>query len=291
MNPLRQMSLFARVVEAGSISAAADQLELSKSVISQHLKLLEQELGVVLLKRTTRRQYLTEEGQIFYQRCRELNQVAEEAWSEVKNSHETLSGRVRLTAPDALMSPVIAPLIAELIKQYPELRPELIASDEQLDLMQQNIDLAIRVGHSPASQLRQRRIGQFKDVLCAAPSFLADKQDSALEDLPYIANSWQGVEINHRLKSDKGETKELNYRPTCRASSLHLCRTLLESGTGIGILPDFIFQHSQQQGLLVEVLPDYSLPEIPVYALHSFQGKAPKTVELLIEKISTALNA
>ena len=185
MNQLRQMSLFARVVEAGSISAAAAQLELSKSVVSQHLKALEQELGVVLLKRTTRRQHLTEAGQTFYERCRALNQVAEEAWAEVQQRTGELKGRIRLTAPDALMAPLIAPLVAELLKVSPGLQPELIASDAQLDLMQQQIDLAIRVGESPDSQLRQRRIGEFRDVLCAAPSLITSNADCHPDTLPY----------------------------------------------------------------------------------------------------------
>jgi len=289
MNSLRQMSLFARIVEAGSISAAAEQLDLSKSVVSQHLKLLEQELGVVLLKRTTRRQYLTEEGQLFYERCREINRIAEDAHAEVRNSHDALSGRIRLTAPDALMAPLIAPLVSRLLRQYPGLRPELIASDEQLDLMQQHIDLAIRAGQSPSSQLRQRRIGHFRDVLCAAPQLLSEHHEKGIEALPYVANTWQGNQITHQLENSEQQTQQLSYRPVCRANSLHLCRTLLESGAGTGILPDFIFRQSQQQGLLTEVLPGYQLPEVPVYAIHSFQGKAPRVVELLIEQIGQRL--
>jgi len=286
MNPLRQMSLFAKVVEAGSISAAADQLELSKSVVSQHLKNLETELGVMLLKRTTRRQQLTEVGQQFYQRCRELNRIAEDAWAEAQSHNQALAGRIRLTAPEALMAPLIAPLIGQLVTRYPALQPELIASDKQLDLMQQHIDLAIRVGSSASSQLRQRRIGQFRDVLCVAPQLL----EKDAETLPYVANTWQGNRIEHRLLNAGGEEIHLSYRPASRANSLQLCRTLLESGAGVGILPDFIFQQSQQQGRLVELLPGYQLAPVPVYALHSFAGNPPRSVELLIEQISARLN-
>ncbi|WP_027858118.1 LysR family transcriptional regulator [Marinobacterium jannaschii] len=286
MNQLRQMSLFARVVEAGSISAAAGQLELSKSVVSQHLKNLEAELGVMLLKRTTRRQHLTAAGEQFYQRCRELNRIAEEAWTEVQSQHKTVGGPIRLTAPDALMTSLIAPLVGQLVTQHPALRPELIASDAHLDLMQQQIDLAIRVGSSASSQLRQRRIGQFRDVLCVAPQL----QERGAEALPYVANTWQGTRIEHRLVNAEGEEHCLSYRPSSRANSLQLCRTLLESGAGVGILPDFIFQQSLQQGLLVELLPGFQLSPVPVYALHTFAGNPPLSVELLIEQISQRLN-
>ncbi|MCV6610455.1 MAG: LysR family transcriptional regulator [Amphritea sp.] len=291
MNQLRQMSLFARIVEAGSISAAAAQLELSKSVVSQHLKALEQELGVVLLKRTTRRQHLTEAGQTFYERCRALNQVADEAWAEVQQRTGELKGRIRLTAPDALMAPLIAPLVAELLKVSPGLQPELITSDAQLDLMQQQIDLAIRVGESPDSQLRQRRIGEFRDVLCAAPSLITLNADCHPDTLPYIANTWQGHRIEHQLSRTDGDVRALDYTPSAKANSLHLCRILLESGAGVGILPDFIFQECARQGLLVELLPEYQLPAVPVYAVHSFQGTPPRAVTLLIEQISDRLNS
>ncbi len=279
------MSLFARVVEAGSISAAADQLDLSKSVVSQHLKLLEQELGVLLLKRTTRRQYLTEAGETFYEHCHELNQVAETAWTEIQNHTGVLSGRVRVTAPDALMAPLIAPLVGQLMEQYPGLRPELITSDQQLDLMQEQIDLAIRVGDSPSSQLKQRRIGQFRDVLCIAAE-LAGREP---ESLPYIANSWQGNRIEHHLKDAQGVEITLSYQPTGRVNSVQLCRTLLEVGAGVGILPDFVFHDCQRQAKLVELLPGTQLPEVPVYGVHTFQSSPPPVVKLLTDQISALL--
>lgn len=154
MNRLRQMSIFAHIVEQGSVSTAADKLELSKSVVSQHLKMLEQELGITLLKRTTRRQSLTEIGEQFYQSCKNINLIADTAWDNTRQHQTEPSGRIRITAPHALMDTLIAPVIADLIKLYPKLRPELINDDQRLDFMQHDIDLAIRVGHSPDSTLK-----------------------------------------------------------------------------------------------------------------------------------------
>jgi len=286
MNQLRNMSLFARVVEAGSISAAAEQLDLSKSVVSQHLKLLEQELGTVLLKRTTRRQHLTQAGEDFYQRCRELNQIADLAWSEAQQQNESLSGRIRITAPDALMGSLVAPVVAELITDHPNLQPELITSDQQLDLMSEQIDLAIRVGESPASQLKQKRIGSFRDVLCIAPKW----RDQPLEQVPYVANTWQGRKIHHQLKNAQGEILELNYQTASRANTLSTCQILLKAGAGIGLLPDFIFQNNLKNKELQQAAKGYQLPEVNVYALHSFQGRAPKAIEILVERIAEKLN-
>ena len=286
MNQLRNMSLFARVVEAGSISAAAEQLDLSKSVVSQHLKLLEQELGTVLLKRTTRRQHLTQAGEDFYQRCRELNQIVDLAWSEAQQQNESLSGRIRITAPDALMGSLVAPIVATLLTENPELQPELITSDQQLDLMSEQIDLAIRVGESPSSQLRQKRIGSFRDILCISPRW----KDHPLEQIPYVANTWQGRKIHHQLKNANGESLNLDYQASSRANTLSTCQILLKAGAGIGLLPDFIFEKSATYNELLPAKPDYQLPEVNVYALHSFQGKAPKAVEILTAEIGKKLN-
>ena len=124
MNQLRHMAVFAHIVETGSITATAELLQLSKSVISQHLKTLEENLGVTLLKRTTRRQSLTSAGQDFYQHCKTLNQIADEAWLQAQEVLDVPKGNVRITAPYALMETLIAPAIAPLIEQYPLLQPE-----------------------------------------------------------------------------------------------------------------------------------------------------------------------
>lgn len=135
-------------------------------MVSQHLKTLESELGTTLLIRTTRRQHLTDVGQLFYQRCREMNEVIDSAWDLVRSYQAEPQGRVTITAPDALMNALVAPAIAAAMSRYPKLRAELISSDEQLSLSADTIDLAIRVGSSAASTLKQRGIGSFRDQLC-----------------------------------------------------------------------------------------------------------------------------
>ena len=130
MNRLRQMSIFAHIVEQGSVSAAANKLELSKSVLSQHLKALEQELGVVLIKRTTRRQMLTTAGEAFYQSCRDINNIASLAWEHAQEFQLEPIGRFRISAPTALMDILVTPVVAKLMKRYPKLKPELIRTNE-----------------------------------------------------------------------------------------------------------------------------------------------------------------
>ncbi|RDE19169.1 LysR family transcriptional regulator [Motiliproteus coralliicola] len=281
MNQLRPMAVFARIVESGSITAAADSLQLSKSVVSQHLKSLEKELGVTLLKRTTRRQNLTSAGEAFYQHCREINRLAEQAWQQAREEQEIPKGKLRITAPHALMGPLVAPTVATLIRRYPLLQPELISSDRHLDLAAENIDLAIRVGPSQDSRIRQRRIGQFRDVLCASQQLLSTEP---LSQLDYIANTWQREQIDHQLVDEQGNPKHYHAQARCRADSFDACLALLESGAGIGLIPDF--KLDQHRPRLAELFPGYRLPLNPVYALHTFERQLPLSVQLCIEEIA-----
>ncbi|MFA0439569.1 transcriptional regulator [Vibrio sp. 10N.286.49.C2] len=286
MNQLRQMSVFAHIVEAGSISGAADALDLSKSVVSQHLKALELELGLTLLKRTTRRQVLTSAGEHFYHRCKSLNEIANSAWTEAQQRKEVPQGRVRITAPNALMETLITPVIGRLIQQYPLLEPELVSSDDQLDFYEHNIDLAIRVGQSKDSNLKQRRLGEFRDVLCGVPSILSDTD---LVDLNYISNSWQGRKIHHVFRNQQGDEKEYHQEARCLTNSFHSCLSLVKSGAGIGLIPDFYLPFVEPS--LVEILPDYQLPPNTIYALNPFVQHVPMSVNVCIKAIEEQLRA
>ncbi|WP_064603383.1 LysR family transcriptional regulator [Photobacterium sp. J15] len=301
MNYLRHMAVFAKVVEQGSISAAAEELSLSKSVISQHLKVLEQELGIMLLNRTTRRQTLTPAGAAFYEKCQQMNQLAQEAWEGARESQLTPTGSVTITAPHALMGSIVAPAIGELVSVYPAIIPHLVAEDGRLDIIEHGIDLAIRVGDSVSSSYRQRRIGQFRDVLCAAPEYLSQFEDefsfseNLSEDLSvcdYVANAWQGKYVIHHLHySTQNDPVTLMLHPTRFADSLPTTVALIETGAGLGIVPEFIFHQREEAGALTEVIPGSYLSPNPVYATHAFNHSTPLLVRLCIEAIESRLSS
>ena len=284
MNKLRQMSIFAHIVEQGSVSAAAAKLDLSKSVVSQHLKKLEQELGSALLKRTTRRQTLTPMGERFYLSCKDLNSLADSAWEVAQAEQGEPQGRIRITAPNALMDVLVAPVIAELMKTYPKLQPELLSDDKRLDFMNNDIDLAIRVGSSPDSTLKQKRLGGFRDQLCG----VAEMQNRQVSELPYVANAWQGKHIEHHFISDTVENISLHKRANCVTNSIHSCVALIKAGAGVGVLPDFYLR--QIGGDLVNLLPDHQLPINTVYALTPYSRHTPPAVSLCIQALETRLS-
>jgi len=285
MNQLRHMSVFAHIVETGSITAAAEALQLSKSVVSQHLKALEQALGVTLLKRTTRRQTLTAAGKDFFAHCKELNTIADNAWLQAQEVLEVPKGDIRITAPSALMETLVAPAISLLMPQYPLLKPQLISNDHQLDLVNENIDLAIRVGQSRDSAIKQRRIGEFKDVLCSNQPALKQGQNHL--DAAYIANAWQGNQIDHVFKDNIGKELHFKTQARCRANSFYTCLTLIKSGAGIGLIPDF--KLASINPALHEVFPHYQLPVNPVYALYTYDKQLPLSLKVCLAAIEEQL--
>lgn len=286
MNQLRYMSVFAHVVEQGSITAAAEHLQLSKSVISQHLKGLEDELGVVLLKRTTRRQSLTAAGKTFYASCRELNNVADLAWQAARDTLVEPQGTVRITASDALMGALVAPAIASILRQHPKLDVELISNDQQVAIASGDIDLAIRVGASETSNLKQRRIGGFRDVLCAAPELLAQSVD---QQSLYIANVWQGKDIQHHFQSKQtDECFDFTPNRQCKVDSFYTSIALMKEGAGIGLVPDFLLRESTDA--LVEVFEQFQLAPNPVYVLHPYNHSLPLSVSVCLQAIEGKLS-
>ncbi|MBY7732108.1 LysR family transcriptional regulator [Vibrio splendidus] len=284
MNRLRQMSVFAHIVEEGSVSRAADKLDLSKSVVSQHLKALEKELDVCLLKRTTRRQNLTEMGERFYIKCKDLNLIAESAWDLAQDFQLDPQGRIRITAPHALMDSLVAPVVAELMQKYPRLKPELISDDRHLDFMEHDIDLAVRVGRSKDSNLKQKRLGSFRDVLCGTRDMkLKDIQDQA-----YIGNSWQGKRISHEFSNPAGESFVFAKEVNCSTNSFHSCLSMIRSGAGIGVIPDFYL--TQLIPDVINLIPDMDLPMNTIYALNPFLTNTPIAVTHCIAALQAKLN-
>lgn len=274
------MSVFAHIIDTGSISAAAEHLNISKSVISQHLKTLERELGVCLLKRTTRRQQLTSAGQTFYHQCKALNQIANNAWLEAQQATETPKGTLNITASNALMETLITPVIGELVKLYPLLTPRLVCSDEHVNFFDDNIDLAIRVGSSDDSSLIQQKIGEFHDVLCGNPTLISQNKR---ETIPYIANAWQGQKIEHHFISKTAASFNFQSKVQCSANSFHSCLSLIKSGAGIGLIPDFYLQNMTDT--LQPIFPQHFLTANSVYLLMPFQKNVPLAVQVCIDAI------
>ena len=281
---LRHMMVFARVVETGSISAAALDLDISKSVVSQQLKALEVELGVTLLKRTTRQQTLTPVGREFFQQCQKISDITQQAWQDVRDSQIEPKGSITISAPHALIDKIIAPAIGSMVNRYPGITPTILANDHRVQLVETKTDLAIRVGNMPPSDYRQRLIGQFHEVLCASPEYIQQERLSATQLIKdpdrlltcdYVANIWEGKNISHKLRhKSTNEIVELSFRASRFNDSINSVVSMVRHGAGIALVPDFLFYSFQNTSELQAIFPNHTKSPVPVYAVHAY-GKTP----------------
>jgi DNA-binding transcriptional LysR family regulator len=297
-NQSRHILVFCKIIERGGISKAADDIGVSKSVVSQHLKSLETALGVTLLNRTTRRQTLTPVGKEFFDQCTQINKLTQQAWQQAQAAQSVAKGIVTITGPHALMEAIIAPAIGQLLLKYPLIKPVLLADDQRQDLIKNDIDIAVRVGELPDSDYKQLKLGEFRDVLCASKDYVNQHfTDTELPDpvweqdwsaINYIANTWQGTHIKHQLTHLTNTTSVLlSFHPQRRANSLPTVVSLTKAGVGIALLPSFIVEKEND---LQSINKNYQLSMNEVFALHAYSGAKPKAVELCIAAIKAQMN-
>lgn len=294
MDYLRHMAIFKQIVDAGSISAAADNLALSKSVVSHHLKSLESAIGVQLLHRTTRKQQLTPAGTDFYQRCTQMADISQTAWQEARDTGGNIAGPIRISAPHALIDSIVAPAIAELCRDNAQVKPTISVADQRIDLLSDDVDLVIRVGKLPSSNLMQRKLGEFRDVVCASPTYIERHKHEIdaeqWQSLDYIANSWQKERLAHELEALAHLThnqtparKRLEFVANRFTDNSSAVSALAKAGLGVALLPEFVFQQAELQNQLAMLVPDHQCPLNAVYAVHDFGQKPPQLIKTTIE--------
>ncbi len=268
---LNRLGMFVAVVEAGSFTAAADTLGTTKAVASFNLKQLEQELGVALLTRSTRRLALTEAGEGFYAECARLLREADAAVDQARSGQATLSGSLRVTATVDYGNRIVAPALAAFARRHPALRVSYQASSAHADLIGDRLDLAIRVGTLADSSYRATPIGQFKLLLVASPALLAEhgapRTLEALAAMPWLANR-PGRSDHWRVTDGKGREHALRVAPVAHADTASALLAFAEAGCGVAALPDWLLEEPLARGVLQRVLPTISLPPQPVYAVY-----------------------
>ena len=174
MDQLRAMRTFVRIVDSGSLTAAADALGVSAPAVVRTLAALERSVGVRLLNRTTRRSSLSDEGREYYERCRRVLSEVEEADAALSRRRVEPKGRLRLTAPVTYGRMHVAPIVGEYLAKYPNVRVELLLLDRIVDLVEEGIDAGIRIAQLPESSLVATRVGETRRVVCASPAYLKD---------------------------------------------------------------------------------------------------------------------
>ncbi|WP_095098124.1 LysR family transcriptional regulator [Pseudomonas sp. Irchel 3A5] len=278
MDLLQAMSVFVKVVETGSMTAAALECGMSTTMVGNHLRGLEQRLGVSLLKRTTRRQGLTEFGATYYQRCVDVLALVADSEQLAAQSQDIPQGTLRITAPFTFGSESLAPALSEFIRRYPQIKLDIVWSNERMDLIGQGFDAAIRLGQIHNSSLIARPLQDYTLTLCAAPSYLQrrgtpvepmDLQHHDCLAFAYPAgDDWSSVEKHWRLTGAEGEILVPVSGPITMNTSAGLHKAA-RGGAGIAMMPDALVQDDLENGKLIALLPDYQLPCRPMHLLYA----------------------
>lgn len=289
---LDELQAFVSVVDSGSISAAAEQLTQTASGVSRALSRLEEKLDVTLLRRTTRRLELTEEGQAFLAQARKILDAVESAEEQMKVRRQKPAGRLRVNAAAPFMLHVVVPLVAGFRAQYPDIQLELHSSDQIIDLLEQRTDVAIRIGPLRDSTLHARPLGSNRLRILASPAYLkAHGTPKTVADLaqhnllgftqPESLNQWP---LRHPL----GDS--LNITPSLSASSGETLRQLALAGAGIVCLADFMTAADRASGELVQLLlRDTVEVRQPIHAVYYRNTALASRITCFLDYLSSQL--
>jgi DNA-binding transcriptional LysR family regulator len=271
MDRLRAMETFTRVVRAGSFSAAAQQLRVSRTIVSKHVSQLENLLGVRLLNRTTRRVSLTESGMAYFEFCSRIINDVEEAELSVTKLHKEPRGALKVLAPKSFGLLHVAPAVCVFSKRYPDIKVSIVLSDNFVDLMDNGFDLAVKVGELEDSSLVARRLGTTRLVPCATPAYLAARgvpktpldlaQHNCLSHINQVRDqTW------HFGGADGPLAVKINGGPS--ANSVLFLRDMALADLGIALLPEINIHEDIQNGRLVPLLKEYGTAEFPFHVVY-----------------------
>ncbi|AIO34879.1 LysR family transcriptional regulator [Burkholderia pseudomultivorans] len=268
---LNRLAIFVAVVDAGSLTAAAERLGLAKTVVSTHMQRLESEVGANLLVRTTRRLSVTDAGRAFYDACRDIVRATEHALDAVSSGTGVLRGTLRVSVPIDYGAQVVAAAIVALRDAHPALDVELVANDRVVDLVAENLDVAIRIGRLADSNYRAVQLGTYEKWLVASPAFVArhglPKDPSALAALPFVMLSSLPRPHTLELEHTRGGSASVRCVAPVVSNTATACRAIVLAGGGFGLLTDFSIADDVAAGRLVRLLPAWRSAPAGIHAV------------------------
>ncbi len=270
MDKLRAMAVFVRIVDTGSLTAAAGALDLSGPSVVRTLAALEQAVGVRLLNRTTRRSSLTDEGREYYERCRRVLAEVEEADALLSARRREPSGRLRITAPVMYGRMHVAPVVADFIGKYPGLEVDLLLFDRVVDLVEEGIDAAVRIGALPESSLVAVRVGETRRVLCASPAYL--KRAGTPKSPAELAGSrgilFSGLAAADELSFAGKHPERVAVRAALRTNQVDVAIDACLRGLGWGQFLSYQVEALIDAGRLRRLLGAFEPPALPIHIVY-----------------------
>lgn len=290
LDHLRQIAIFARTAELGSFRKAADAFRLSPSVVSHHISMLEQQLNVALFYRSTRKLSLTSDGEKLLISAQTMVNSAEDFIGIIANESSRLIGQLKVTLPAVLANSQLVDRIGSFSKENPSVKLILDFADTERDIVQDGIDLAIRMGRPQDSALKARKLSTVNRVLVASPSYLDSRP---IPKTPEDLTEWNWIElspvgINYVFTHSKERQVTVKAKSELMVNNAYALLQLTKNGNGLGVLPSFLVKKSIDSGELQTLLEDWKTDSIDTYAV--WPGNAPKNgltrrlVDFIVEK-------
>lgn len=303
MDKLQAMRTFVRVVEAGSFSAVAHELHATQSAVSKQVAALERALGARLLTRSTRSLALTEEGERYFEQARRLVAEISEAEASLRRGEQQLTGWLRIAASVAFGRLKLMPLVQSFLARHPDVKIDLRLNDGFIDLVEQGIDVAVRIGDLADSSLVARRVGTTQRVLVAHRSYLralprgskAPRQPEELAGhncLVYTElgtpNVWTFT-AGPGSAGETGTTREVRVQGNLQTNSSEVMRASILAGMGIGYSPTWLFEEELASGELQRLLPDWNVRPLPIHLVSPRERRHSAKVAAFSEHVAGAL--
>ncbi len=293
MQDLNDLALYAAVVRHKGFTAAANALSVPKSKISKRVAALEEQLGVRLIERSTRKLAITDIGQSFYERCEAVLSGVEAAEAVVAVAKAEPAGTVRLSMPPGF-APMMADVLPGFLKRYPLVRLSILTTGRPVDLIEERIDVALRVrdSYDTDQSLIVRRFGATRRYLAASPRFLERYGPVDLDTIgriPTLSMQENNPRAIWTLLHSSGEIHDVSHSPILTCSDFSVLERATIEGIGLGLLPDIIVERGFRNGLLTPVLPDWSSTEATVHAVFTSRHGMLPAVRALIEHLAENL--
>jgi len=293
MDRLQAVKMFVRVVELGSFSKAAAELGLGQPAVTKQVARMEKQLGARLLHRSTHGVTATEVGALYYEKCRVIAHHVDEADSVAALMQSQMRGAVRISTSVAFGRRVLGPLLMEFMRAHPDLQVDLGVEDRYVDMIEQGVDVAIRMGRLADSSLGARHLGINPWVLVAAPGFLRGRaspmrpQDLAARDC-LIYSTVQG-DARWHFAGPGGQAESVAVRGPLRSNSLSILLEAAVAGMGVAALPRYVAHAALAQGVVVPLLESWSLPAQEIHAVYPSPRMVPLKVSGLVDWLQARL--
>ncbi|WP_448564191.1 LysR family transcriptional regulator [Thalassotalea ganghwensis] len=289
MDTLDGMRTVVAVVETESFTAASDRLGVSKALVSKYIGQVENSLGVRLFNRTTRRLVLTDAGRSYYEQALLLLEQFDAMVDHVTESQTIPKGTIRISAPVAFGETQLAPLLPKFLRQYPELSIDLRLTNGAVDMIEEGIDLRLRIGGVTDSTMIAREVCIYPLIMCASPDYLAEHgtptQGQDISEHQCVIDSNFRIGNHWPIISPNGDAHTIEVHSIISANSPTAVKSIAQAGGGIAMIPAFIVEQELKDRSLVKVLPEHSTLEFSLLAIYPHRKYVARKVRCFLDFI------